>query len=277
MTHIAVCQPHPLQASGVRGDLPRLWVPALLQAGKPWAEQASLGVFGRRLPPTLARAERPCCTAALPAAAALNPVLLPHKRLICYIFSDAVNGRTKTFSLSYFCSIMFVGEPDPLQRGAPGGGGSLPGLLTSWAGCWDWVPLRGGRKARQSPRRSGAGWPLAATGQWSPFLWPHVCPVTRGCGRIGVSPTPYDSLRALIGLCSAQVAWEAAILPPESQICPSYLAFYCTAGQLPSPGSALGSFQFPLEKHTYPLEHRLHCGRRGRLWLGVQPDVTLLS
>lgn len=102
----------------VFGGLPRLWVPALLQAGKPWAEQASLGVFGRRLPPTLARAERPCCTAALPAAAALNPVLLPHKRLICYIFSDAVNGRTKTFSLSYFCSIMFVGEPDPLQRGA---------------------------------------------------------------------------------------------------------------------------------------------------------------
>lgn len=102
----------------VFGGLPRLWVPALLQAGKPWAEQASLSVFGRRLPPTLARAERPCCTAALPAAAALNPVLLPHKRLICYIFSDAVNGRTKTFSLSYFCSIMFVGEPDPLQRGA---------------------------------------------------------------------------------------------------------------------------------------------------------------
>ncbi|XP_049631443.1 metalloprotease TIKI2-like [Suncus etruscus] len=42
----------------VFGGLPHLWVSALLQAGKPWAEQTSLGVFGRRLPPTLARAER---------------------------------------------------------------------------------------------------------------------------------------------------------------------------------------------------------------------------
>lgn len=69
-------------------------------------------------------------------AAAHSPVLLPHKRLICYIFSDAVNGRTKTFSLSYFCSIMFVGEPDPLQRGARELGGSLPGFLTSQPCSW---------------------------------------------------------------------------------------------------------------------------------------------
>lgn len=95
-------------------------------------------LHGRRPPaPTLKSCEPSLSTAVPPHAEAQRPLvpaeatppahragLLPHKRLICYIFSDAVNGRTKTFSLSYFCSIMFVGEPDPLQRG----GGQ---------GCWD--------------------------------------------------------------------------------------------------------------------------------------------
>lgn len=86
-------------------------------------------------------AERPLVR-ALPPLPPARPLLLPHKRLICYIFSDAVNGRTKTFSLSYFRSIMFVGEPDPLQSGA-GEPGSLPGLLLAQPPGRPWAALQG--------------------------------------------------------------------------------------------------------------------------------------
>lgn len=124
---------HPVQARGSDGASLRLPVPGRAR------RQAGLGQspsFPGLAAPRPRRAERPPCRRPCLPAAAHGPVLLPHKRLICYIFSDAVNGRTKTFSLSYFCSIMFVGEPDPLQRGAEEPRGSLPGVLTSQACSW---------------------------------------------------------------------------------------------------------------------------------------------
>lgn len=126
---------HPVQARGSDGA-------SLRPAGARPCSQASRQAWGRAcpsrawLPPTLSALKGPLVRQPCLQAAAHSPVLLPHKRLICYIFSDAVNGRTKTFSLSYFCSIMFVGEPDPLQRGAEELRGSLPGLLTSRACSW---------------------------------------------------------------------------------------------------------------------------------------------
>lgn len=110
---VSIRQASPSASQRVSGA--RVW-PAgarrCLQAGGPGAEPGLPGPGRRhRLKGPLVR------PLGLPAAAR-GSVLLPHKRLICYIFSDAVNGRTKTFSLSYFRSIMFVGEPDPLQRGA---------------------------------------------------------------------------------------------------------------------------------------------------------------
>lgn len=102
-------------------------------------------------PPPKRLCERPTC--ADPA----HVPLFPHKRLICYIFCDAVNGRTKTFSLSYFRSIMFVGEPDPLQRrGLRSWEGSLLGSLTAQAGCcWAQTP-RQAEHCRARARGAGA-------------------------------------------------------------------------------------------------------------------------
>lgn len=101
------------------GSPPCLWLPSLPVS----LCKLPRVLDGRRPPaPTLKSCEPSLPTAVPPHAEAQRPLvpaeatppahragLLPHKRLICYIFSDAVNGRTKTFSLSYFCSIMFVG------------------------------------------------------------------------------------------------------------------------------------------------------------------------
>lgn len=135
--HVSTGQASPSPSEGVR------WGLAPPAGARPPCRHAGLGQSPsspRGRPPRRSLKDPLSGQPCLPAAAH-GPVLLPHKRLICYIFSDAVNGRTKTFSLSYFCSIMFVGEPDPLQRGAEGWRGSLPGLLTSQgqslaAGAW---------------------------------------------------------------------------------------------------------------------------------------------
>lgn len=130
--HVSICQASPSPSQGVRRGLPRSRPCQAVLAGRQACDRARpCRVW---LPPTLGALKGPLVRRPCLPAAAHSPVLLPHKRLICYIFSDAVNGRTKTFSLSYFCSIMFVGEPDPLQRGAEELRGAsrladLPGLL----------------------------------------------------------------------------------------------------------------------------------------------------
>lgn len=130
---------HPVQARGSDGaSFSPVRARLCLQAGGQARGRARASRAW--LPPTLCVLKGPLVRRPCLPAAAHSPVLLPHKRLICYIFSDAVNGRTKTFSLSYFCSIMFVGEPDPLQRGAEELRGSLPGLLTSQACSWACAP-----------------------------------------------------------------------------------------------------------------------------------------
>lgn len=136
--HVSICQASPSPSQGVRWGLPRSCPCQAVLAGRQACGRARpCRVW---LPPTLGALKGPLVRRPCLPAAAHSPVLLPHKRLICYIFSDAVNGRTKTFSLSYFCSIMFVGEPDPLQRGAEELRGSLPGLLTSQAFFWAQAP-----------------------------------------------------------------------------------------------------------------------------------------